>query len=117
MNFTEQELNIISEIYIQLNINFKTRTPISILIAKHNISESTATKGFKFIYKITIHQYRLELAMNYAKVMFSEGHQIKFIKSELGYSYNSSFVKAFKKVHGHIPSYRPPVALIKRQLH
>jgi AraC-like DNA-binding protein len=104
MTFTEHEIEIILEIHSQLALDFKGRIPISRLAADHNMSESTASRGFKFLYKKTINQYRIELAMKYAMELLQQGEQIKAIKIELGYSHKSKFNKLFKKLHGYNPS-------------
>lgn len=104
MKFTEHELEIILEIHDRLANDFKGRIPVSRLVANHNMSLSTASRGFKFIYKKTINQYRIELAMQHAMQLLQQGEQIKAVKIELGYSHKSKFNKLFKKVHGCNPS-------------
>ena len=116
MTFTEHEVEIILEIHSQLALDFKGRIPISKLVADHNMSESTASRGFKFIYKKTIHQYRIELAMKYAMELLQQGTQIKAIKIELGYSHKSKFNKLFKKVHGYNPSEHATIKDLKINL-
>jgi methylphosphotriester-DNA--protein-cysteine methyltransferase len=116
MTFTEHEIEIILEIHNQLIKDVKGKNPVSRLVSNLKMSESTARRGFKFIFKKTINQYRIELAMAYAKQLLEQGEQIKVVKIELGYSYKSKFNQHFKKIHGYNPSNPPPAKDLKSDL-
>jgi AraC-like DNA-binding protein len=98
MQFTIYEKQILSEIYMQIESNFKQHIPIANFVNQYKISESTITNAFKMLFQKTIDQHRLEVAINYAKKRLQEGAQVKAIASELGYANTSSFCRTFKKV-------------------
>ncbi|RBL89347.1 helix-turn-helix domain-containing protein [Chitinophaga flava] len=78
--------------------NPQKRIDIQHLVSYSGLSESKLTKGFKMLYQTTIYQYQLEKAMNYAKTLLDEDHQVKEVAITLGYSTSGSFARAFYRV-------------------
>ncbi|GAA3929403.1 helix-turn-helix domain-containing protein [Chitinophaga oryziterrae] len=103
MQLTAYEIQILNEIYIEIESNFKKRVPIADVIGKYHISVSTLSKAFKILFQKTIDQHRLEVTINYAKKRLQEGAQVKIVASELGYANTSSFCRTYKKVTKHSP--------------
>lgn len=79
------------------------RIDIQHLVHFSGLSESKLTKGFKMLYHVTIYQYQLERAMNYAKQLLQEDHQVKEVAITLGYSTSGSFARAFQRVFQETP--------------
>ena len=104
MSFTPQEVKIIHEVFQRIDLNYKIHIPITTLISKHNISESTLCRGFKVMYQTTIYRYRMDKCMRYAKDQIALGMQIKIIQQELGYKTTGDFARAYKKFFGYVPS-------------
>lgn len=89
--------------------NVPNRLKVDQLVAMSGMNRSKLTRGFKFLYQITIYQYWLEVSMAYAERKMQEGAMAKEIGLSLGYSKASSFARAFALVHGTTPT------AIKRQ--
>lgn len=69
------------------------------------MSETLLKKEFKEMYGVTMFNYHTNQKMNYAiKLIESDKVSIKDIAYSLGYSSQSKFSTAFKKVHGKLPS-------------
>lgn len=75
-------------------------------ISKHvGISETLLKKEFKEMYGVTMFNYHTNQKMNYAiKLIKNDKASVKDIAYSLGYSSQSKFSTAFKKVHGKLPS-------------
>lgn len=79
----------------------------SILTLSKNVgmSETLLKKEFKEMYGVTMFNYHTNQKMNYAiKLIENDNVSIKDIAYSLGYSSQSKFSTAFKKVHGKLPS-------------
>jgi AraC-like DNA-binding protein len=104
MSLSEHEKQIIEKVHNFISNNYKKHILIAHLVRDYGISESTLTKGFKFLYNKTIYRFRLEKSMQYAKSQREEGVQIKNIKKELGYKTTGSFARAYRKIYGGAPT-------------
>lgn len=104
MKFTQHELQILHEIYEIIDRHENQHIHITDIVANYHISESTITKAYKYLFKKTITQHRLENKMKQAKTMIQNGIQIKTVAIELGYKTTRSFSKTFKKTIGFAPS-------------
>jgi AraC-like DNA-binding protein len=64
------------------------------------LSESTLKRYFLLIYGTSIYDYYLQLKMEYAKTLLTEGrHTVKDVAYSLGYEKSSSFIMMFKKFY------------------
>lgn len=104
MALLQHDIQLIQEVCQLLDKRFEMQIPISDLVAKFNISESTLMRNFKEIHHQTIYQYRLQKCMLYAKQKIENGSTVKEIVKELGYKTHSSFSRAFKKIFFEAPS-------------
>jgi len=78
---------------------------IKVLSKEFNMSDSNLKRHFRIVYGKNIYEYYLEKKMNLAKEMIlNEGKPVSSVAYSLGYEKVSSFSKAFKKMHGIVPS-------------
>jgi AraC-like DNA-binding protein len=75
------------------------------LSKEFNMSDSNLKRHFRIVYGKNIYEYYLEKKMTLAKEMLlNEGGNVSIVAYALGYQKVSSFSKAFKKIHGVLPS-------------
>ena len=78
---------------------------IKSLSKEFNMSDGNLKRHFRIVYGKNIYEYYLEKKMNLAKDMIlKEGRTVSVVAYSLGYEKVSSFSKAFKKMHGILPS-------------
>jgi len=78
---------------------------IKSLSKEFNMSDGNLKRHFRIVYGKNIYEYYLEKKMNLAKDMIlKEGRTVSVVAYSLGYEKVSSFSKAFKKMHGVLPS-------------
>jgi AraC-like DNA-binding protein len=78
--------------------------PIKELSKLTGVSTTVLTKGFQFLFQITVFKYHLFTSMEYAKSLLEGDVSVKEVAVLFQYNSISSFSKAFKKVHGNLPS-------------
>ena len=98
MKLTKSQEKAIEMIKDLIDAQPQRRIDIPQLVALSRLSESKLTKGFKAMYHMTLYKYQLEAAMNHAKKLLDDDHQVKEVAIELGYSTSGSFARAFFKV-------------------
>lgn len=103
LTLTQYNTRVILQICHKINDNFKKQISMADLVEEFKLSESVLTKRFKFVYKQTIYQYRVQRVMQYAAERMGHGASPKYLTKELGYSNYRSFARAFKSVFGGLP--------------
>lgn len=84
--------------------NVPSRLKVDQLVAMSGMSKTRLTRGFKFLFQVTIHQFWLEVSMAYAAKKMQEGVMTKQIAISLGYRTTSTFARAFTTVMGYNPA-------------
>jgi len=105
MRLTISENKIVEMVYEEISLNYLKEQSIATFCNKYRISETKLTKGFKFLYGITIYAYYLDLRMHYAREELKKGTDVGSVANLLNYSTSSSFTRAFKKIYPRPPSY------------
>lgn len=80
------------------------RVKVEQLVAMSGMSATRLTRGFKFLFQVTIHQFWLEASMEYAAEKIRYGAMTKEIAISLGYRSTSTFARAFTDVLGYNPA-------------
>ncbi|MGT2809149.1 YSIRK-targeted surface antigen transcriptional regulator [Streptococcus iniae] len=91
--------------YLKNNLNRSIKT--TEIAKKFHMSESKLRKLFKQEKRITIQQYFLNLKIEAAKQLLSDGKKIEDIAKLFGFSSSSNFSRTFKKIVGVSPSKYP----------
>ncbi|MCK7553749.1 AraC family transcriptional regulator [Chitinophaga sedimenti] len=99
MFVTEDETKALQDVKDYIDLSSPERVEINHLIMISGLTKTKLTRGFKYVFNITIYRYWLERAMTIAKAMIEDGMQVKEASIMLKYSTIGSFARAFKSVH------------------
>ncbi|QEH40624.1 helix-turn-helix domain-containing protein [Chitinophaga sp. XS-30] len=69
-----------------------------------SIEENKLLRGFKRLFKVSIHRYYLRQSMLHAKQLIQDGAMIKEAAIVQGYSNTANFSRAYKRFFGYYPS-------------
>lgn len=98
MKLTDADKDAIEKIRQMIECGIFGATSIKQLCEVAEMSKSKLMNGFFLLNKKTIYQYRLTIAMEYAKSLLEEGRSVKEISIQLGYKTSGHFSRAFTKV-------------------
>jgi AraC-like DNA-binding protein len=104
MQLSKRYQQIIEQVHNDIASNPTTIPYIRAIAQRYGIPRTTLNYYFKQQYGITIYQYRLQIAMNYARGKILSGEKIKNLQQQLGYETSGSFARAYKKIHAETPS-------------
>lgn len=86
-----------------LDLHYHKNPKVKDLCKMFYLNELKIKKGFKSMYKTTIHQYILKLKMIEGSNLLRESLSINDIAMRLGFKSSSHFISSFKKYYGVTP--------------
>lgn len=103
-HITEKEIGIVAKAADLLSSEWREPPALSELVKLLGLGKSRLTSSFKTIYGCTMSDYVLNLRMQHAQQLLSEGKlNITQVAMEVGYEHASNFTSAFKRHTGMTP--------------
>lgn len=92
------------EARVYLNQNYLLPLTLEQISREFLLNEFKLKSGFKALFSITVFDYIHQLRMEHAKALIqSRGYSVSEIAALVGYSSDTSFIRAFGKYYGHSP--------------
>lgn len=102
MHHTDQQLVQEATSILEKNLRYKITIPQ--LASKLAVSQKKLERMFKSFQHMGIHEYLTSRRIEFAKQLLLEGATIKQVGLQIGYDYETNFIKAFRQSEGVTPA-------------
>ncbi|WP_295122582.1 helix-turn-helix domain-containing protein [uncultured Chitinophaga sp.] len=104
MNLTKEECRQLHLLREMLANNPTGRHDTKDLIKFTGMGSTKLNNSFRFLFQVSIGEFKAHQAMCYADKLLQSGVRIKEVALRLGYSNTSSFTRAYHRIKGAVPS-------------